>query len=116
MLLLVILRNNKKCTVLVLKYASNSQQSSSPRTSARSYLSMLYKIPEQRDLLCSLLLKTSGVTVYKHKLPTIMTLYKYIICTPVPATWQSKASVCGRSLAGIAGSNPAEGMLSVCLL
>jgi hypothetical protein len=29
---------------------------------------------------------------------------------PIPVTTQSKAWVCGRSLAGIAGSNPAGGM------
>jgi hypothetical protein len=34
---------------------------------------------------------------------------------PVPVTARSKAWVCGRSLAGIVGSNPA-GVLDVCLL
>jgi hypothetical protein len=34
---------------------------------------------------------------------------------PIPVVAQSKAWVCGRSLAGIAGSNPAGGM-DVCLL
>jgi hypothetical protein len=33
---------------------------------------------------------------------------------PVPVTARSKAWICGRSLAGIAGSNPARGM-DVCL-
>jgi hypothetical protein len=37
----------------------------------------------------------------------------YLVTIPVAAL--TKAWVCGRSLAGIAGSNPAEGM-SVCLL
>ena len=34
---------------------------------------------------------------------------------PVPVAARSKAQVCGRSLAGIAGSNTVEGM-DVCLL
>ena len=34
---------------------------------------------------------------------------------PIPVTERSKARVCGRSFAGIAGSNPAAGM-GVCLL
>jgi hypothetical protein len=34
---------------------------------------------------------------------------------PIPEDPRSKAWVCGRSLAGIAGSNPADGM-DVCLL
>ena len=34
---------------------------------------------------------------------------------PIPAVVRSKAYVCGRSLAGTVGSNPAEGM-DVCLL
>jgi hypothetical protein len=34
---------------------------------------------------------------------------------PIPVAGQSKAWVCGRSLAGIADSNPAAGM-DVCLL
>ena len=34
---------------------------------------------------------------------------------PIPVTERSKARVCGRSLAGIAGSNPAGGM-DVCVL
>jgi len=34
-----------------------------------------------------------------------------LVCVQlIPATARSKANVCGRSLAGIAGSNPAEGM------
>ena len=33
---------------------------------------------------------------------------------PVPVDEQSKACVCGRSLAGIAGSNPAGGMYVCC--
>ena len=35
---------------------------------------------------------------------------QYGVCKPVPVAARSKASVCGRSLAGIAGSNPAVGM------
>jgi hypothetical protein len=34
---------------------------------------------------------------------------------PIPVAARSKAWVCGRSLTGIVGSNPAEGM-DVCLL
>jgi hypothetical protein len=34
---------------------------------------------------------------------------------PIPAAARSKAYVCGRLVAGIAGANPAEGM-DVCLL
>ena len=34
---------------------------------------------------------------------------------PIPVAAQSKACICGRSLAGIAGSNPAGGV-DVCLL
>jgi hypothetical protein len=37
------------------------------------------------------------------------------ICSPIPVAARSKAWVCGRSLAGIAGSNLAVGM-EVCLL
>jgi hypothetical protein len=44
----------------------------------------------------------------------------YLICTyiqgmPIPVAVQSKAWVCGHSIAGIAGSNSAGGM-DVCLL
>ena len=38
-----------------------------------------------------------------------------LILNPIPVAARSKAWVCGRSLAGIAGSNPAGGM-GVCLL
>jgi hypothetical protein len=38
-----------------------------------------------------------------------------ILTQPVPVDARSKASVCGRSLAGIVGSNPASDM-GVCLL
>jgi hypothetical protein len=37
------------------------------------------------------------------------------ICPPIPVAARSKAWVCVRSLAGIAGSNPTGGM-DVCLL
>jgi hypothetical protein len=40
---------------------------------------------------------------------------KYIGNLPIPLTARSKAWVCGRSLARIASSNPAEGM-DVCVL
>ena len=41
----------------------------------------------------------------------------YVICDmlPIPVAERSKAWVCSHSPAGIAGSNPAEGM-AVCLL
>ena len=41
----------------------------------------------------------------------INTLYKYVV--PIPVAARSKAWVCGRSIAGIVGSNPARGMESV---
>ena len=41
--------------------------------------------------------------------------FKYYHIMPVPVAERSKARVYGRSLAGIAGSNPAEG-IAVCLL
>ena len=39
-----------------------------------------------------------------------MRLFTPIFETPIPVTTRSKARVCGRSLAGIAGSNPSGGM------
>ena len=42
-------------------------------------------------------------------------LVDLIVNWPIPVTARSKAWVCGRSLAGIVGSNPAVGM-DVCLL
>jgi len=45
--------------------------------------------------------------VFKNK------IYSFYACTlkmPIQAVGQSKAWVCGFSLAGIAGSNPAAGM------
>jgi hypothetical protein len=38
-----------------------------------------------------------------------------VICKPIPVAARSKAWVCGRSLAGTVGLNPARGM-DVCLL
>jgi hypothetical protein len=38
-----------------------------------------------------------------------------VMIPPVPVAAWSEVSVCGRSLAGIEGSNPAEGM-DICLL
>jgi hypothetical protein len=38
-----------------------------------------------------------------------------LIILPIPVAARSKALVCGRSLVGIAGSNPTAGM-DVCLL
>ena len=35
---------------------------------------------------------------------------------PIPVAERSKVSVCGRSLAGVAGSNPAWGMDVCCVL
>ena len=37
-------------------------------------------------------------------------MISYYYVSPLPVTAQSKAWVCGRSLAGIVGSNPAGGM------
>jgi hypothetical protein len=45
--------------------------------------------------------------------PTSLRLPKYE--GPIPVAARSKAQVCGHLVAGIAGSNPAEGM-DVCLL
>jgi hypothetical protein len=42
-------------------------------------------------------------------------MVKYHLMTPIPVAALSKAWVCGRSLAGIVGSNPAVGR-DVCLL
>ena len=44
----------------------------------------------------------------------LITLYQYLT-GPTPVTTRSKAWVCGRSLGGTAGPNPARGM-NVCLL
>ena len=38
----------------------------------------------------------------------------YVVILPIPTTAPSKAWVCGRLLAGVAGSNPA-GRMDVCL-
>jgi hypothetical protein len=35
---------------------------------------------------------------------------KMLGCKPIPVASPSKAKVCGRLVAGVAGSNPAEGM------
>jgi hypothetical protein len=40
---------------------------------------------------------------------------QYLESKPIPMAAQSKASVCGRSLAGIVGSNP-TGSMDVCLV
>jgi hypothetical protein len=48
----------------------------------------------------------------------IMLYYKYAVCihyVPIPEAARSKAWVCGRSFAGIVGSNPCGG-IDVCLL
>jgi hypothetical protein len=42
-------------------------------------------------------------------------IYLFIYAMPIPVVERSKAWVCSRSPAGIAGSNPAEGM-DICLL
>jgi hypothetical protein len=87
---------------------SNLQGSSSPRISVRNYHSLLCKIPKQRDLLGPPSQKIPSVTVHKDKLSKNLTLC--IIRAPIFVTSQSKAWVCGRSLAGTAGSNTAESM------
>ena len=43
-----------------------------------------------------------------------LVLVVMLVANPSAATGQSKASLCGRSVAGIAGSNPTGGMF-VCL-
>ena len=48
-------------------------------------------------------------------LPTCISCGNEIQAQPIPVALRSKALVCGHSLAGIVGSNPAEGM-DVCLL
>jgi hypothetical protein len=49
----------------------------------------------------------------KRLVHNIFRSYRYVL--PIPVAASSKAWVYGRSFAGIAGSNPAEGM-DVCLL
>jgi len=41
---------------------------------------------------------------------SVVVLRLKILCLPLPVAARSKAWVCGRSLAGIAGSNPAGGI------
>jgi hypothetical protein len=45
---------------------------------------------------------------------TVVYFYFVIVMEPIPVAARSRASVCGRSLAGIAGSNPAVDM-AACL-
>ena len=45
----------------------------------------------------------------------VVYFYFVIVMQPIPLAAQSRALVCGRSLAGIAGSNPSHGM-DTCLL
>ena len=75
------------------------------------------------DVLCVPCTNRMCKMCYKHysqsltqqqKVRTLIVL-TYCYRVPVPVAARSKASVCGRSLAGIAGSNPAWGM-DVCLL
>jgi hypothetical protein len=55
-------------------------------------------------------------TIYLILVITLILLYSVHIATrPIPVTQRSKVWVCGRSLAGIAGSNP-TGVIDVCLL
>jgi len=55
-------------------------------------------------------LRTAQKTLRIHSKISQLTLWE-----PIPVAARSKASVCGRSLAGIVGSNPARGM-DVCVL
>jgi hypothetical protein len=58
----------------------------------------------------------AGVVTQIRPRPLLSTLLKRIIYySPTPAPAQSKVWVCGRSLAGIVGSNP-TGCMDVCLL
>ena len=55
-------------------------------------------------------------TIYLILVITLILLYSVHIATrPIPVTQRSEEWVCGRSLAGIAGSNP-TGVMDVCLL
>jgi hypothetical protein len=51
-----------------------------------------------------------NISYYFKRLPILITqCYEYYL-TPIPVTARSKASVRGKSLAGIAGSNPTRNM------
>jgi hypothetical protein len=50
-----------------------------------------------------------------HAMTTSKAKYSFLNPAPIPVTARSRAWVCGRSLAGIVGSNPAGGT-DVCLL
>jgi hypothetical protein len=50
-----------------------------------------------------------------NKEATLLLLLLLLLLLPIPVAARSKAWICGRSLTGIAGLNPAGGM-DVCLL
>jgi len=49
-------------------------------------------------------------TYSQWKVPLLMKFRRLFLLMPIPMVARSKASVCGRSLAGIVGSNPTGGM------
>jgi len=51
-------------------------------------------------------------TIIQHQLCLLYSLMYLMGQSPMAA--RSKGRICGRSLAGIVGSNPADGMDSVC--
>jgi hypothetical protein len=53
--------------------------------------------------------------VYSYGKSVAEITFSFTLCQPIPVAARSKAWVCGRSLAGIVGSNDTEGM-DVCLL
>jgi hypothetical protein len=66
-------------------------------------------------MLCIFYLPFKQTVYTDFGIPQIFLLYVLHISVPIPVAAQFKAWVCGRSLAGIVGSNPAGGM-DVCLL
>jgi hypothetical protein len=55
----------------------------------------------------------STTIVLRVHLPVVSNYCSYVYCKPIPVAVRSKAWVCSRSLAGIAGSNPAGVQISV---
>jgi hypothetical protein len=53
--------------------------------------------------------------IFCNVCPVLVIILSYMVIVPIPVVAPSKASVYGRSLDGISGSNPAGGM-DVCLL
>ena len=57
----------------------------------------------------------SSYSKVRHSLTDNLHLFKVTVRGPIPVAAQSKAWVCGRSLAGVVSSNPARG-INDCLL